>query len=662
MSDRKTRLVLDDLSGGRNNADTPLGPTFQASEVVDAMNVDWYRTTGARKRWGSHLINVTGATFTTPVAWLGRFIPGTDERLSELWALDTKAPTNTFYRLWPLNQWDPVPAVEEPASATTGWEITSATLNGLFFISYQGLSGINRLKVWDPATGTLRLTGIDPGANAATVANVGSGTYPAVARFYRVRWIHVTSTGQLRRRSEPTSPVYFLPSGTGSAARVTRPAVPANEGITHWELEISTDNITYVPWTFYEGYNALPVATTYFDDTQIPTQVVSTRVSQGWVSALTGTYGVQKSYRLIAADQNRLIGWGSWNPSDKQNRLEVSAVVGSLDKGDAERVDMTTNYFIDFDELDSGPPRALVGPVWDRFYCFKSRQMFELIPTGSPDQPYRRIKISAELGCVGSHGACRGEDATGSPCLYILTHRGVYRYGMNGFQYIGRGIEDLILGPISRINMAAAKQIGHVLFYPELNQVWVWFATGTSDDPDTLCVYDVSANKGRGGWSRSTGAIANARCSVMYSDTINPTSFTLVPYMGTIPLLGIMKLDRTQYHDHGVLYQSTVTTRPLSVPGFRVATGDIQLLAPPRPGIGIRCVATPDFGASPPNTGVAELSPVGSETRVTRPFTGTALGGSEFVQLVIGDAEPNANGWSFDRVIVPIHDQEPVTE
>ena len=445
--------------------------------------------------------------------------------------------------------------------------------------------------------------------------------------------------------------------------RITRPAVPVGEGITHWELELSTDGITFVQWLMYEGSNAPLIATTSYDHTSDPVTDVALRVSQFWVSPLTGFYGLQKSYRLIAADQNRILGWGSWIPTDKQNRLEVSAVVGSADKGDAERVDMTTNYYIDFDELESGPPRALVGPVWDRFYAFKTRQMFELVPTGSTDQPYRRIKISGELGCVSSHGACRGEDATGSPCLYILTHRGVYRYGMNGFQYIGRGIEDLILGPTSKINMAATKQIGHILFYPEVNQLWVWFATGSSDDPNTLCVFDVSGNQGRGGWSRYTGPMANARCSVMFSDTIGATmGFTLVPFMGEVLSPNhIIKLDRTALHDQGVLFQATVTTRPLSVPGFRVATGDIQVLAPATPGVGIVCVATPDFGASPPVFGAADLAPVGSETRVTRPFSGTSLGGSEFTQLVIGDAAPIANAWSFDRVIVPIHNQEPVS-
>src|SRR4030095_11630667 len=113
-------------------------------------------------------------------------------------------------------------------------------------------------------------------------------------------------------------------------------------------------------------------------------------------------------------------------------------------------------------------------PVWDRFYAFKSRQMYELIPTGSIEQPYRRVKISGELGCVGSHAACRGENASGSPCLYMLTHRGVYRYGLSGFEYIGRGIEDLILGPTSRLHMAAPYSLGPTGFSPRLKRVRGW--------------------------------------------------------------------------------------------------------------------------------------------------------------------------------------------
>jgi hypothetical protein len=370
---------------------------------------------------------------------------------------------------------------------------------------------------------------------------------------------------------------------------------------------------------------------------------------------------LQKSYRLIAADQNRLIGWGSWLSTNKQNRMEISAVLGSLDQGDAERVDTNTNYFIDFDELDSGPPIALIGPSWGNFYAFKNRQTYELIPTGSIEQPYRRVKISGELGCVSSDGACRGEDAAGNPCLYILTHRGVYRYGQSGFEYIGKGIEDLIIGPTSVMNMAATKVIGHLVFHPTLNQLWAWFATGSSNDPDTLAILDVKS----GGWTRYTGSIATARCSVMFANSIGSSmGFQLVPYIGSTAAVNrVAKAsDSTATQDAGsVSYQAYVTTRPLEVPGFRVEVADAILLAPVASGVTLTATVTPDFGASPTVSGTALLTAAGSETRVSKPFQGTSLAGAEFMQLTVGDAAAANNNWSFDRITIPIQKQEPVT-
>jgi hypothetical protein len=51
MSDRKTRIVLADFSGGRNGIDSPLGPEFAANQVTDAVNGDWYHTSGAEAQW-----------------------------------------------------------------------------------------------------------------------------------------------------------------------------------------------------------------------------------------------------------------------------------------------------------------------------------------------------------------------------------------------------------------------------------------------------------------------------------------------------------------------------------------------------------------------------------------------------------------------------------
>lgn len=653
--DPKPRLVLDDFAGGRNQVDAPLGPDFQPNQVVDAVNVDWYRTRGARKRHGCSLVGSAGAFFTAIIAWLGRHVPGTSEADAELWGLDNDTFPH-FARLDNSATWTSPTVVDIPSFSANKFDVTCASLNGMFFIAYPCNT---RLHVYDPVIDTIRRTGINPGTTAPTVSNTGAGTYPAVLRYYRVRFTH--SGGVVR--SEATPSVSFTPSGTGTHARVTQPTVPSNESITGWMVEGSADNVT-----FYNLSNVIAIGTTTFDD-NIAVSGYATAIV-GSLSALTGTHTLQKAYRFIAADQNRLLGWGSYTSTDKQSRLEISAVLGSRDEGDAERVDTTSTYYYDFDEKDSGIPTALIGPLFGNYYPFKSRQMWELTPTGSTADPYRKTAISKEIGCVQSHAAAIGEDPQGNPCLYFMSHRGFARYGTGGLDLtVGRGIEDLILGPTSLMNMAATQVICHMVYHPDRRQVWVWFAVGAENVPSTTLVV---LNVRTGGWARYTGAIAGATgtgayCSVMFADTIGATmGFALKPYLSTVATVPkIFKCDDTAVtQDNAVSYQAYVTTKPLEPAGsgMRGATGDAIVLAPAASGVTLTATITPDFGAQPAKSGTALLTAsAAGESRVSKRFEDSALGGAEFMQLTIGDAAAVSNAWSFDRIVIPLGGSEPVS-
>jgi hypothetical protein len=646
MADHKTRIVLDDFSGGRNGADPPLGPTFAATQVVDAVNVDWYRTAGARKRHGSSNVGVTGSGWVGIVSWLGRHVPGTAEADAELWGVDDANPT-TFQRLDNSTTWTTPVVVQDGASvASSPWDITCCSLNGLFFIAFA--SAVPRLHCYEASTDSLRRTGITPGTNAPTVADTGAGTYAATLRYYRVRWFR--TSGSI---SEPTPSVSFTPSGIGTHARITKPTTPTQESIIGWIVEASADNVT-----FYAIATVALVATTTWDDNV----VVAAYATTGTLSQLTGSQSLQKAYRFIAADQNRLIGFGSYTSTDVQNRIEISAVLGSSDRGDAERVDTTSTYYYDLDEKDSGVPTGLIGPVFGNFYPLKSRQLWELTPTGQITDPFRRTAISKELGCVSSHGACVGEDPGGNPCLYTMTHRGVYRYGQSGLIYVGRGIEDLIIGPTSTMNMAATKVICHMVYHPVRRQLWVWFATGSSNDADALCVLNVLT----GGWARFTGGVTAARCSVMFAASIGATmGFATVPYIGgTVANNRVIKCDDTAVsQDSSVSYQATITTRPLEPagPGMKGFTGDAIVLAPVATGVTLTATITPDFGAGTAKSGTALLTAAGSETRVSKRLEGSAIGAAQFVQITLGDSAAANNAWSFDRVTVPVGGQEPIS-
>lgn len=528
--------------------------------------------------------------------------------------------------------------------------------DGIVILSYSSLSitsagssnadNSDRLHVWDGST--VRRAGFATPA-APTAANTGAGAYAATLRYYRVRWTQ-QSGGVTIRRSEPGSSVAFTPSGAGTAARVTQPTV-ANEGETHWEVEGSSDNVT-----FYT-LSAVAIATTTYDDSTAPASY-STGSN---LSALTGTYTAQKSYRFIAADQGRLIGFGNWTATAKQNDIEVGAVFGSLNVGDAERVDTTSTYRYTLDENDSGAPTGLKGPLFGNFYAFKARQLWELSPTGQTSNPYRRTPISKIIGCVQRPASCMGEDAAGNPALYFFSHRGLYRYGTGGLEYIGKGIEDYVLGPTASLNLSASKVIAWTLYYPKKRQVWVGWATGSSNDPCQMAIYDV----GSGGWSRvPTGdKLANIRTASLFANSIDATmTGELKPYLASATANTTLYRgdDDSATDDAGTAFRAYVEHRPLDVggPGVHGWVGEAIVLAPVASGVTLTATVIPDWDDTYAKSGTALLTASGSETRVSRKLEGSNLGDAEFVTYRIGDASAISNAWSIDRMVVPMNTSE----
>lgn len=643
-------FVIGDLRGGRNG----YLPAWAIAEnqCADAVNIDWYQTTFARKRGGTSAFTFLGTAPGGKISSLARHVPATDDTAAEMWLADD-AGTTEILRLAGGTSWAAPTLKDNPTG--NSWDFSWATCNGKLFIAYKSAQG--RLHCWDGST--VRRTGISSGSTAPTVANTGGGTYAAVARYYRVRFCEF-SGGFCLRRSEPTSSVVFTPSGTGTAARVTRPTAPS-EGENFWELEASADGITFYKLYGAEGGfvdgllgDAILLATTTGDDTATVDQY-----ADGMVSVLTGTYTLQKSYRFLAADQGRLLGFGSWTTTDKQNDIEISAVIGSLDVGDVERVDTaTTNFRIGLDENDSGIPAGLIGPITGSFLAYKSRQTFLLTPTSNTTAPYRVDALSKSVGLVYHAAVDRGEDESGNAAAYWMSHRGPYTWGLRGVQYIGQGIEDLILGPTSTINLGATHVVAWTRFFPDKRQVWFAFATGASNDPDTLCIYDVR-NKG---WSRFTGGMAAARCCVMFSNTVGASmSRDLKPWIGqTGGAATLWKCD-TGTDDAGSPFQAYVITKAAEPggPGFNGRVGDAMLLAKAATGVTITDTVTADFGLQT-KQGTALLTAAAAETRVSVPLGDSAFAGCQFVQHQIGDGSAASNAWALDRLIVPYLQQEPV--
>lgn len=633
------RLVVNDLRAGRNGTDPPLSlkqpmPSYQggaasgSGECVDALNVDWYNATLARKRGGADLVSLAfsaGGPFTGVLSFLGRHIPAVDETAAELWAVDEALLVGRLAGGVTFT----APTLQDVLTGN-GWDVTGASIHGKYFLSYK--SGQARLHCWDGST--VRRTGIKAATLAPVISDTGGGTYAAVLRYYRTRWT-IQAGGVTIRRSEPSpSSLPFTPSGSGAAAHIVQPAV-VGEGETHWEIEVSLDNASFFVLT------TLVVATTTYDDS-----AATGTYSAGTVSAITGTYSLQKSYRFLAVDQNRVLGFGSWTTTDSQNRIEFSAITGSTNISDEERVPLAN--FIDLDETDSGAPTGLVGPVLGAFYAFKYRQIWKLVPTGVATQPYSVFPISKVIGAVAHHAIRVAEDQAGNPAIYFMSVRGPYRLGTAGLEYLGKPNEDLWLGPTSTVNLAATKVVSHLSYHTDKRQVWCWYASGSSNDPDVKLVYDVL----NGAWSRHTGPSAAARCSVMFSNTIGATmSRDLKPYIGNTVVNTVLKCDSTATNDNGTNFQSYVITKPYSLGsvGQYFTVGQGTLIAKVSTGVTITQTLIRDLGMESRSASVM-LSPNATETRTQQLLDGGALAGAWAVQIQVGDDAAVSNTWSLDAL------------
>lgn len=636
------RLSIRNLSSGRNAIDPP--QSLPETQCAEAENVDWYGTPFGRKRPGVSTVTLTSTPFTGLMSSLARHVPTTDETLAELWATDDAATPNVG-RLAGGTVWAAPTLKDVPTG--NGWDVTYASLNGKLFIAYK--SGVDRLHVWDPVSNSVRRTGLAVMA-APTVADTGAGTYAAVIRYYRTRATE-QRTGVTVRRSEPSGSTSFTPSGAGTAARITKGTLPG-EVETHWEVEASTDNVT-----FYRIATVV-IGTATYDDSAVTGTYVNNPVS-----ALTGTYTLQTSYKFIASDQGRILGFGNYTATNKQATVEFSAVLGSSDIGDDERV--PTGNYIGLDDNDSGVATALCGPVNGSFFAGKYRQFWKLTPTGSVAVPYTVICLSKIVGVVGPKAIAVAEDEQGRPLVTWMSLTGPYRLGVGGPEYIGKGIEDYVLGSAATGNMvsaiATAKVICHVQWFRDLRQVWMWMAVGAAaTDPSVIGVFSVgraAAAYGQDqgynpGWSVYRGGIGNARCSTIFSVTIGAAmSSSLAPYIGSTLANSRVGICNSGTQDFTVNYGAVITTKAYEPWGDNwtgaIVGGQLGARAQSATSVGVKAVG--DFGAQTTNETVS-LAATGSETRV-QPRIGSAFTIAEIqvVQFTVADDGSANITWMIDE-------------
>lgn len=661
-------IVIDDLRGGRNDTDPPMSlPLTQATEFL---NCDWKDTTFGCKRGGSIALSTSGGTaFSGAIVVLARHVPGAADTAAELWAIDTTGGT-PLKRLAGGATWADVTL--DDAILSSEYEIVAVTLNGKLYLTYD--STVDRLHVYDPNLASPRIRRVGFATPAApTGADTGSGTYAAVGRYYRVRWLQTATIGGATvvvRRSEPSAATALItPSGTGTHLRVTRPTA-ASEGETHWEVEVSSDGTT---WYLLAGRGVgaagtnleIAIATTTYDD-----NTVAASYTSGDVPDVAGTYSRFPSVKFLMSDGNRLLGAGAHEASGadsagKNSRIWFTPVLGSLDAGDDERVPNTSTQknWVDLNENDGGAITGCGGPLSGVLWFFKSRQVWKLHPTGDVAEPYIPRKMRDDIGCVAHKTISIGEDQYGRAALYFLSHRGPYRVTQDGdIEYLGRDNEVTWRS----MNLAATSVVACACYYPDRHQWWVWIATGSANVPDVKMVFDVQLgvedqnNQIRGGWAKHTGTSATANSAVLFSNTVGASmSRDLKPHIG-IAGTAILKCDTTDTDDNGTDFQGQIRTRPLLTTkdlAHKVGMWEPTVIGKALASSNVSITLNRDFGKETRTTSIS-LAPAGSETRIVQKVAVLEMGEADALQITVGDASANDQQWTVDAVVVPVQRQE----
>lgn len=519
--DKNGLVWLNDLTGGLNDTDAPqdIGDT----QCQIAQNVEWVKTRfGQRRQGGTNTLHATEPwPSQSSLVVLMRHTPTADEGAAELFGVGSAA-TPVLGRMAAGNQFAAV-TVGDAFVEANWWYINGVSLNGKFFIA--GDNAVDRLHVWDGAA--LRRVGIATPA-APTVANTGAGTYPATIRYYKIHFTNFSGTTP-GATSELSPAVSFTPSGTGTAARVTRPSLPG-ESETHWRLFASPDGVNY-----YFILSAA-VGTTFLDDAANPSDYPTLTGNLAGYPTDADYFTPPHSPKYLLADEDRLILLSSWETASMASAVMWTPVLGATDPAfvvaDDERV--PSGNRLDLDRSDGGgiTGGAILNGI---IYVFKLSHIYRLARTGDPDLPYQGIPVTKSLGAVSHKSIVLGEDDAGNACLYFLSRRGPYRLTLDGLEYLGRDIETLW----GTVTLASTTPPFGVWHQTKRQVQWWVTVTGQFGSADRKLVFHArhgtrdEAGYVRGGWAIHTEGAADAYCACMFANTLGATmSLDLKPYVG----------------------------------------------------------------------------------------------------------------------------------
>lgn len=354
--------------------------------------------------------DLTGSGFTGEIQWMGRHI--TNDGVEEVWAAANNSGTVACARKV-SGVWTPVTLTDTPAEANLS-EMHSVSFNGKLYLAYD--SAVNRLHLWDGTQ--VRRVGLTV-SGQGSVADTGSGSYAATARRYRFSQ-RIKDGTDIVAESELSEAVSFTPSGSGTAARITKPTTV--DSATHWVVYglISSAGDTY---DLYEELAETENATTTYDDSTAPASY------DGDAPPELNSNIPPPSAKFLASDSSRVIMAGAWETSatagqttPKPNRVWFSRPLGATDVGDDESV--PNGLWLNIG--DAGPVTGL-GSTYTDVYVFKFGSTHKLVPTQDPDAPFSRVIVSENFGAVGQRVIANGETEDGFSAIYFADDHAVYR-------------------------------------------------------------------------------------------------------------------------------------------------------------------------------------------------------------------------------------------
>ena len=657
MARKQTSLLAWTRCRGRNGWDAP--QDIPADMGEECLNVDFYDGGLGRKRGGSADSGITAHAGLGSTLWcdIVSWVPGQDPSARELFAftLDGSAKIGRVAAGSVATNITNATSVQLGGTRRT----SCAALNGKLFMTW----GTSRIYVYDPGYSTTanRVVGLATHAAAPTVANTGSGSYAAVARYYKTASTEQQSSVTVRRSELSAASTVFTPSGSGTHARITRPTA-VNEGETHWEVYASADGVDY-----YGPIGTIAIATTTYDDNL----TVTTYETDYDLAPVEGANKPFPGCKFLYSNGSRLFGLGRASAQDTSVIARQSGTVyfsPALDSSaihDEERCQDTIDArgALVLGRNAGGVDRGLSG-LGNIVVAFQSQGIYGLVPTEDADTPFRRVKYSDSIGAVSHQSLVQAEDELGRPCIYFLDPiKGPYRLGQDGLRWVGKDVYDVW----STVNLGADSTYfyPHGVYYQAKRQVWFWVNAGGSVLPSAMLVLDIPEQEAdergdlRGGWSKWTGTLTACISSAMMANTLGSTmSLDLKPYANSYSVSSatIYKADNAT----GDNVQAYIQSGGLNMAPIRNGITRSTLLAQASSGVTITQTFVRNFGDETNRTDTVSLTASGSESHVLKAFDASTLQDAYVFQVRLGDGSAAQNQWTLDRWYAHLNENEDV--